>query len=128
VAIYLKVIAVILFLGALSHLASILSISGISWASRPVQFRVADLVLLLVDLVVAWGLWRTRFWGVVGWVAAVVFLQFIPFLFFTDYFATTVRERATLHGLLASQVVLLGVFAVLLFCGKGRSARRPESS
>jgi hypothetical protein len=33
----------------------------------------------------------------------------VPILFFTDLFATSTRERATLYGLLVTDVVLLGV-------------------
>jgi heme/copper-type cytochrome/quinol oxidase subunit 4 len=71
-------------------------------------------VLLPVDLALAWGLWRTKFWAVVGWVAVVLLLQFIPFLLFTDYFATSARERMMLYGQLVTHAVLLGVFWVLL--------------
>jgi len=44
-AIYLKVISVLMLLGALSRLASILSIVGGPWSWRPLQVRVADVVL-----------------------------------------------------------------------------------
>ncbi|MBP1597566.1 MAG: hypothetical protein H6Q05_2943 [Acidobacteria bacterium] len=59
VAIYLKVVAVFSLLGALSHLVSIMGIRG-SWVDKPLQFLIGDPLLLLVDLVMAWGLWRTR--------------------------------------------------------------------
>jgi hypothetical protein len=51
---------------------------------------------------------------VVGWVGAVLLLQFIPFLLFTEFFATNPRERTMLYGLLAAHAALLGVFFVLL--------------
>ena len=118
VRIYLKAMAVLMLLSALAHLASILSIRGTSWAATPLHVRVGDVVLLPVDLALAWGLWRTKFWAVVGWVAVVLLLQFIPFLFFTDYFATSARERMMLYGQLVTHAVLLGVFWVLLPRGK----------
>jgi len=114
VAIYLKIVAVFLLLGASSHLASIMSVYGTSWVARPLQFRVADMVLLPYNLVVAWGLWRTRFWGVVGLVAGIFLLQAIPILFFTEFFATNARERTTLYGLLAVDATMLGILFVLL--------------
>ena len=119
VAIYLKVMAVFMLLGALSHLGSILSISGTSWVARPPRLRVFETVLVAVNLALAWGLWRTRFWAVVGWVAAVVLLQFIPFLLFTEFFATNARERAMLYGQLMIHAALLGVLGVLLLRRKG---------
>jgi len=117
-AIYLKILAVFLLMGALVHLGSIMSITGTSWTDRPLQFRVADMVMLPCNLAIAWGLWRTRFWAVVGWVAALLFLQFIPFLLFTEIFATNPQERTTLYSLLAVDATLLGVFFVLLLSKK----------
>ena len=114
VRIYLKAMAVLMLLSALAHLASILSIGGTPWAARPLQVRIGDMVLLPVDLALAWGLWRTRFWAVVGWVAAVLLLQLIPFLFFTGYFATNAQERIMLYGQLVTHAVFLGVFGALL--------------
>ncbi|MFC1595485.1 hypothetical protein ACFL3X_01065 [Gemmatimonadota bacterium] len=115
VAIYLKVVAVFIFLGALSHLGSILNLLGRpSWGTQPLYFQVLDVTLLLVNLVLAWGLWQTRFWAVVGWVAAVVLLQCVPFLFFTDLFASSVRERAMLYSMLVTHAVILGAFLLLL--------------
>ena len=114
IAIYLKVMAVVMLLSALSHLGSILGLTGTSWAAKPLRFRVGDMVLLPVTLALAWGLWRTRFWAVVGWVAAVLLLQFIPFLFFTGYFATNAQERIMLYGQLVTHAVFLGVFGALL--------------
>jgi hypothetical protein len=69
VAIFLKVVAVFMFLGALSHLGSILSMPGRpSWGTQPLYIQVFDVVLLLVNLALAWGLWRTKFWGLSdGW-------------------------------------------------------------
>ena len=118
VAIYLRVVAVVMFLGAAAHLASIMSIRGTSWAAKPLHFRVADIVLLPVNVALAYGLWRRRFWAVVGWVAAVLLLQFIPFLLFTESFATSLRERTMLYGQLVTHAVFLGVFFVLLLSKK----------
>jgi hypothetical protein len=55
---------------------------------------------------------------VVGWVAALLLLQFIPFMFFTEIFATNPQERTMLHGLLVIHSALLGVFFVLLLIKK----------
>jgi len=68
--------------------------------------------------VVAWGLWRTKLWAVAGWVAGVLLLQFIPILLFTDSFATSLRERMILYGLLAVHTATLGVFSLLMLPGK----------
>ena len=117
-AIYLKVVAVFALLGALSHLGSIMGMRG-SWVEKPLQFLIGDPLLLLANLVIAWGLWRTRFWAVVVWVAVVVLLQAVPFLLFTELFAPGPRERATVYSVLTIDVLLLGVFFLLLPRKKG---------
>jgi hypothetical protein len=114
VAIFLKVLSVFCVLGALAHLGSILSIAGVPWSTRPLLFRIADSVLLPTNLVLAWGLWRNRAWAVFAWLAAILLLQFIPFLLFTGAFATDPSQRRTLYGMLATHAALVGLFLLLL--------------
>ena len=108
--VFLKVLSVILLLGAASHLGSILGIGGTPWLAKPMLFRIAD----SVNLILAWGLWRSRLWAVLTWLACIVFLQFVPFLLFTDHFASSPMEKRTLYGLLATQATLVIVFFLLL--------------
>jgi hypothetical protein len=132
VSIYLKVVAVFFLLGALSHVASIMGLVGVSWASKAWYFRTGDLVLLPVNLVIAWGLWRTRFWAMIGWVAAVVFLQAIPILLLLRFSAPDPRMRATWYSMLVVHAVILAVFLLLLRRKKAgddrRDPARPEGS
>jgi len=116
VAIFLKVLSVFTLLGALSHLGSILSLVGPPWPSKPLLFRIADSVLLPTNLVLAWGLWRNRAWAVFAWLAAILLLQAIPFLFllFTGSFVNDPFQRRTLYGMLATHAVLVSVFLLLL--------------
>ena len=114
VAVYLKVVAFFLFLGAFSHFASILGLVAGPWAAKPWYFRVADVVLLFADLVIAWGLWRTKFWSVAAWMAAVVFLQAIPMLLLLWLAAPDPRLRATWYGMLTIHAAMLGAFLLLL--------------
>jgi hypothetical protein len=80
------------------------------------MFRIADSVMLPTNLVLAWGLWRNRAWAVFAWLAAVLFLQFMPFLFllFTGAFANDPAQRRTLYGMLATHAALVGLFLLLL--------------
>lgn len=121
-AVYMKVMAVFLCLAALSHLASIMGLGGGSGADGPWYFRAADPVLLLANLVIAWGLWRTKLWSVFGWLAAVVFLQVVPMLLLIQFTSPDPRLRATWYGMMATHAVLLGVFFALLRHKKGSSA------
>ena len=116
VAIFLKMLAVFCLMGALSHLGSILGLVGPPWLSKPILFRIADSVLLPTNLVLAWGLWRNRAWGVFAWLAAVLLLQVIPILFllFTGAFATDPIQLRAFYGLLAGNATLVAVFLLLL--------------
>ena len=114
VSVFLKVLSVFLLLGAASHLGSILGIGSTPWLARPLLFRIADLVMLPLNLILAWGLWRSRLWAVFTWLACILLLQFGPFLLFTDHFASSPMEKRTLLGLLATHAFLVSVFLLLL--------------
>lgn len=114
VAIYLKVIAVLMLLSALSHLGSIIGIVGGSWMVKPWLFRIADMLLLPITLILAWGLWRTTFWAVVAWLVTVVLFQAVPFLFFGKFFASDPGEQTMHYGQVVFHAILLLIFLVLL--------------
>ena len=116
VVIFLRVLSVFCLLGALSHLGSILSLAGPPWPSKPLFFRIADLVMLPSNLVLAWGFWRNRAWAVFAWLGVVLFLQFIPILFllFTDAFAIDPIQRRAFYGMLAAHAALVALFFLLL--------------
>jgi hypothetical protein len=114
VAIYLKVVAVLMLLSALSHFGSIIGIIGGSWVTKPWLFQIADLILLPICLVLAWGLWKTRFWAVVAWLAVVVLFQAIPFLFFGEFFASGPNEKIMHYGQVGFHVILLLLLLILL--------------
>jgi hypothetical protein len=114
VAIYLKVIAILMFLSALTHLSSIMGIIGGSWMDKPVPFRIADLLLLPIGLILTWGLWKSKFWSVIVWFTAVVFFQVIPFLFFGEVFASNAEEQTMLYGQVGFHAITFVIFFVLL--------------
>ena len=114
VAIYLKVVAILMFLSALSHLGSIMGIIGGTWVDKPWLFRVADLLLLPISLVLAWGLWRTKFWALIAWFAVVVLFQAIPFLFFGEFFASSAEEQTMHYGQVGFHAITFVILFVLL--------------
>ncbi len=119
VAIYLKVVAVLMFLSALSHFGSIMGIIGGSWVAKPWLIRIADLLLLPISLIMAWGLCRTMFWAVVAWLAAVVLFQAVPFLFFGKFFASGPSEQMMHYGQVVFHAIMLGILLLLLPRKKG---------
>ena len=114
VAIYLKIIAILMLLSALTHLGSIMGIIGGSWMDKPLLFRVADMLLLPIGLVLAWGLWKSMFWAVVVWFATVVLFQVIPFLFFGEFFAFSAEEQTMHYGQVGFHAITFVIFFVLL--------------
>jgi len=114
VSVFLKVLSVFLLLGAASHLGSILGIGGTPWVARPLLFRIADSVMLPLNLIMAWGLWKARLWAVFTWLACILLLQLVPFLLFTDHFASSPTEERNLYGLLATHALLVSIFLLLL--------------
>ena len=114
VSVFLKVLSVFLLLGAASHLGSILGIGGTPWMARPLLFRIADSVMLPLNLFMVWGLWRARLWAVFTWLACILLLQFVPFLLFTEHFASSPIEERTLYGLLGTHAALVSIFLLLL--------------
>ena len=114
VAIYLKIVAVLMLLSALTHLGSIMGFVGGSWVAKPWLFRAADLVLLPICLVLAWGLWKTRFWAVILGLATVLLFQAIPFLFFGEHFASNAEEQTMHYGQVVFHFILLGLLLILL--------------
>jgi hypothetical protein len=119
VAIYLKVVAILMLLSASSHLGSIMGIIGGSWLAKPWLFRLADLLLLPINLVLAWGLWRTMFWAVVAWLVAVVLFQAVPFLLFGKFFASDPSELTMHYGQVVFHAIMLGIILLLLPRKKG---------
>ena len=114
VVIYLKIIAILMLLSALTHLGSIMGIIGGNWTDKPLLFRVADMLLLPIGLVLAWGLWKSLFWAVVVWFAAVVLFQIIPFLFFGEFFASSAEVQTMLYGQVVFHAITFVIFFALL--------------
>lgn len=122
--IYLKGVAILMLLSAFSHIGSIMGIVGGSWLAKPVLFRLADLLLLPISLVLAWGLWRTMFWALVAWLAALVLFQAIPFLFFGEFFASDPSEQTMHYGQVLFHAIMLGILLLLLPRKKGTVHRK----
>jgi hypothetical protein len=85
-----------------------------TWMDKPLLFRVADMLLLPIGLVLVWGLWKSRFWAVVVWFAAVVLFQVIPFLFFCKFFASSAEEQIMLYGQVGFHAITFVIFFMLL--------------
>ena len=113
--IYLRVIACVLLYGASVHVFNILGLSGRRWASTPGLWRAMDVVLLLFNLVVAFGLWTRAPWAVVALVVGIFALQIIPYTVFRNAFIESPSDAATLNGLVGTELILLAILGALLW-------------
>ena len=111
--IYLRILAVIVALGGWVHLANILGLSGRPWLETPLTFQILDVVLLVLDLTMAIGLWKRKAWSVILLLVVLFVFQFIPYTLFLDYFARTVEDRQTILGLLGTETLLVAIMAAL---------------
>lgn len=116
-AIYLRILALIIAYGALVHVTNLMGWGEMPWSEMPLTWRVGDLVYGLLDIVTAIGLWQRTAWGVLCFLGAIA-SQFLIYTVFIDYFAFTSEQRQTIYGLLGTELILLLVFFILFFSKK----------
>lgn len=116
-AIYFRILAVIIAYGATVHIANILGWGEIAWAKMPLSWRIGDIVYGCLDLVTAIGLWQKTSWGIVCFLSLIT-SQFIIYTIFIDYFAFTPGQRETIYQLLGIEAILILIFFWLLFSKK----------
>jgi hypothetical protein len=112
--IYRKGLALVLLYGATVHIGNIAGLTGTAWMTTPLLWRGMDVALLIFNLVAAIALW----WGVV-WSVGLVFggillLQIVPYTLWRSQFILQPEDARTLNGLLGTEILLLGLFALLL--------------
>ena len=111
--IYLRILALILLFGAWTHIASIFGRGETPWREMPLSWRLMDVVLLIFNLVAAFGLWQKTIWGIILFLAGIILLQFIPYTIFIGHFAKTNDDRKTLRQLLGTHTVLISILGAV---------------
>ena len=117
-AIYTKVLAIVLLYGATVHIGNIAGLTGIPWISTPLLWRGLDIALLIFDVVSALALWQGLMWSVLWVFSGIILLQFVPYTLFRSQFILKPEDAQTLNGLLGTEALLLGIFALLLWLKK----------
>ena len=107
-------IALILVNGAIVHILNILGKGKQPWKEFPMLWRVMDVVLLLFNIVVIVGLTLRLPWSVFVLFIGMVCLQIIPYTAFRSRFVTQPEDHATLDGLIATEAILLLIYASLI--------------
>lgn len=115
---YAKVIAIALLYGATVHISNILGLTGTPWLSTPLLWRIMDGGLLVFDIVVAIGLWQGLSWFVWLLFGGIALLQFVPYTLFRLQFVLKPEDGQILNGLLGTEALLLGIFALLIWLRK----------
>ncbi|MEM9218781.1 MAG: hypothetical protein AAGD25_31125 [Cyanobacteria bacterium P01_F01_bin.150] len=115
---YAKFLALVLLYGATVHIGNMAGLSGTPWLSTPLLWRGMDVVLLIFDSVGAIALWRGLPWSVWLTFGGITLLQFVPYTLLRSQFILQPEDAQTLNGLLGTEALLLGVFALLLWLKK----------
>ena len=116
-AIYLRILSLIIGYGALIHWTNILGFGEMPWVEMPLTWKVGDIIYGLLDTATAIGLWQKKVWGIFCFLTAIA-SQFIIYTVFIDYFAFNVEQRQTIYGLLGIELILLLIFFLLLVVKK----------
>lgn len=115
---YARFLSLILLYGAIVHVGNIAGLIGTPWLSTPLLWRGMDVVLLLFNGICAIGLWRGLSWSVGLTFGGILLLQFVPYTVFRSRFILQPEDAQTLNGLLGTEALLLGIFALLLWLKK----------
>ncbi len=117
-SVYAKLLAVVLFYGAAVHIGNMAGLTGTPWLSTPLLWRGMDVTLLIFDVVTAISLWRGLSWSVWLVFGGIVLLQFVPYTLLRGQFVLKPEDAQTINGLLGTEALLLGIFALLLWLKK----------
>ena len=115
---YAKFIALVLLYGATVHVGNIAGLNGQPWLSTPLLWRGMDVALLLFNGIAAIALWQGLSWSVWLTFGGIALLQFVPYTLFRSHFVLQSEDAQILNGLLGSEALLMGLFALLLWLKK----------
>lgn len=118
IARYAKFLALVLLYGATVHISNMAGLSGRPWLTTPLLWRGMDVALLIFDGVAAIALWRGLSWSVWLTFGGIALLQFAPYTLLRSQFILQPGDAQTLNGLLGTEALLMGVFALLLWLKK----------
>jgi hypothetical protein len=117
-SVYAKLVALVLAYGATVHIGNMAGLTGTPWLSTPLLWRGMDVALLVFDIVAAIALWRGLGWSVWLVFGGIALLQFVPYTLLRSHFILKPEDAQTLNGLLGTEAILLGIFALLLWLKK----------
>ena len=109
------VVALILANGAVVHVLNMLGKGKMPWRQFPRLWQVMDVVLLVFNLVVIFGLVFRFSWSIYVLFVGLVLLQILPYTLLRSQFVTSPNDHKTLNGLIVTELVLLAVFAGLIY-------------
>ena len=115
---YAKFLALVLLYGATVHLGNMAGLSGTPWLSTPWLWRCMDVTLLVFDVASAIALWRNLARSVGLVFAGIIVLQFLPYTVLRSQFILNPGDAQTLNGLLGTEALIFGIFALLLWLKK----------
>lgn len=116
--IYTKIVAAILIYGATVHLSNMLGLTGTSWLSTPLLWRLMDVLLLIFDVITAIALWRGLVWSIWLLFSGIFLLQILPYTLWRAHFILKPEDGQILNSLLGTEVLLLSILLLLFWLRK----------
>ena len=118
------VIAAFYTYGAFVHILNILGLTGFDWMDAPAKWQILDIVYLVLDLTVVFGLVVASPIGFLAFVVAAV-SQIFLYTLFRDWivdvpepFVRTPEEIAYLDTLVTFHIVTLLLFCLAMWLGR----------
>jgi len=71
------------------------------------------MTLLVFNVTAAIALWRGLIWSIRFVFGGIILLQFVPYTLFRSQYVLKPDDAQILNGLLGTEALLLGIFAVL---------------
>lgn len=102
--IFLRVVAVFYFIGAMLHLADFFDLR-LHFSEMDVIWKMWIVYLLVLDTVTAIGLWKNKFWGIAAFFVVSI-SQLVAYLTFRDFFGSQ-------WPLIVFHLIALGTFFYL---------------
>ena len=107
--IYLKILALFYFYGAVVHYANLLGFGELPFLQEPLSWQIADISYAILDTFTVIGLWFKTPWGIIGFFLSAV-SQLILYIGFPQWFAFNPEQQQLLWSMVIFHLVTLVIF------------------
>jgi hypothetical protein len=112
--IFLRILAVIYAVSAITHIGSILGFGRMPFGDMPVSWQVSDIAYGIIDTIAAIGLWQQKNWGIAAFLLAAC-SEIALFVIVPEWFTTNPAELIMLRSFAVYHLVAISTFCVLRY-------------